>query len=186
MKEKLKTVYICSECGETYHKWQGQCSACKAWNTLEEDVVVQTPKSVAGTKAVTLISANAIEFQALDDVDADDNHIRIKTGIGELDRVLGGGIVRGAGMLIGGEPGAALYGSIGAGTVCLAGRMGCSICSNMDAAHCHHDFSCGCDSHRICLHHLLWCHGRYEGPDHRIVQLPGSDYCSDSVCCITA
>ena len=59
MKEKFKTVYICSECGETYHKWQGQCSACKAWNTLEEDVVVQAPKSAAGAKAVTLISANA-------------------------------------------------------------------------------------------------------------------------------
>ena len=44
MKEKLKTVYVCSECGETYHKWQGQCSACKAWNTLEEDVLFSSLK----------------------------------------------------------------------------------------------------------------------------------------------
>ena len=105
MKEKLKTVYVCSECGETYHKWQGQCSACKAWNTLEEDVVVQQPKAVSA-KNSAVISANSINFQELNKVDADDNHIRIKTGIGELDRVLGGGIVQGAGMLIGGEPGA--------------------------------------------------------------------------------
>ena len=101
MKEKIKTVFICSECGETYHKWQGQCSTCKSWNTLEEDVVTQSSK-----KNVISSATNKISFQQLDDVLADDNHIRIKTGISELDRVLGGGIVQGAGMLIGGEPGA--------------------------------------------------------------------------------
>lgn len=105
MKEKFKTVYVCSECGETYHKWQGQCSSCKAWNTIEEDVVVQQTAS-ASKKSAGYVSAGKIEFQQLNDVQADDNHIRIKTGIGELDRVLGGGIVQGAGMLIGGEPGA--------------------------------------------------------------------------------
>ena len=104
MKDKLKTVYICSECGETYHKWQGQCSACKAWNTLEEDVIIQ--QSSVSKKSSVINSVSKIDFQQLDDVKADDNHIRIKTGIGELDRVLGGGVVQGAGMLIGGEPGA--------------------------------------------------------------------------------
>ncbi|MBQ6896102.1 MAG: DNA repair protein RadA [Oscillospiraceae bacterium] len=106
MKEKLKTVYVCSECGETYHKWQGQCSSCRAWNTLEEDVVVQQSKSAAVKDGLNFTTADTITFQQLHQVDADDKHIRIKTGIGELDRVLGGGIVQGAGMLIGGEPGA--------------------------------------------------------------------------------
>ena len=105
MKEKLKTIYVCSECGETYHKWQGQCSTCKAWNSIEEDVVVQ--QSVSSKKSMNTFASSAkISFQQLNDIEADDNHIRIKTGIGELDRVLGGGIVQGAGMLIGGEPGA--------------------------------------------------------------------------------
>ena len=105
MKEKIKTVYICSECGEVYHKWMGQCSTCKAWNTLEEDVAVQQiSSSKKNTGNISL--AKKIDFQQLDDVLADDTHIRIKTGITELDRVLGGGIVQGAGMLIGGEPGA--------------------------------------------------------------------------------
>ena len=100
MKEKLKTIYVCSECGETYHKWQGQCSTCKAWNSIEEDVVVQ--QSASSKKSMTTFaSASKISFQQLNDIEADDNHIRIKTGIGELDRVLGGGIVQGAGMLIG-------------------------------------------------------------------------------------
>jgi len=106
MKEKLKTIYICSECGETYHKWQGQCSTCKSWNTIEEDVVVQQTSVTSKKGSAALVSATKISFQQLDDVEADDNHIRIKTGIDELDRVLGGGIVQGAGMLIGGEPGA--------------------------------------------------------------------------------
>lgn len=105
MKEKLKTIYVCSECGETYHKWQGRCSTCKAWNSIEEDMVVQ--QSVSSKKSMNTFASSAkISFQQLNDIEADDNHIRIKTGIGELDRVLGGGIVQGAGMLIGGEPGA--------------------------------------------------------------------------------
>ena len=104
MKEKLKTIYVCSECGEIFHKWQGQCSSCKAWNTIEEDVVAQKTSSLK--KGSSVLPLSKIDFQQLEDVDADDAHIRIKTGIEELDRVLGGGIVQGAGMLIGGEPGA--------------------------------------------------------------------------------
>lgn len=104
MKEKLKTIYVCSECGEIFHKWQGQCSSCKAWNTIEEDVVAQ--KIFSLKKGSSVLPLSKIDFQQLEDVDADDAHIRIKTGIEELDRVLGGGIVQGAGMLIGGEPGA--------------------------------------------------------------------------------
>lgn len=104
MKEKLKTIYVCSECGEIFHKWQGQCSSCKAWNTIEEDVVAQKTSSLK--KGSSVLPLSKIDFQQLEDVDADDAYIRIKTGIEELDRVLGGGIVQAAGMLIGGEPGA--------------------------------------------------------------------------------
>ncbi len=102
-KEKLKTVYVCTNCGEVYHRWQGQCSSCKEWNTITEDVI-NTAENNA--KQSRLSGYKRIEFNQLSEIDADDNKNRIKTGIGELDRVLGGGIVRGAGMLIGGEPGA--------------------------------------------------------------------------------
>ncbi|MBR5320827.1 MAG: DNA repair protein RadA [Clostridia bacterium] len=100
-KEKLKTIYVCTNCGEVYHRWQGQCSSCKEWNTITEDVV-----NTAVEKQGTVSAYKPTDFMQLNDVDADDNKSRIKTGITELNRVLGGGIVRGAGMLIGGEPGA--------------------------------------------------------------------------------
>ena len=100
-KEKLKTIYVCTNCGEVYHRWQGQCSSCKEWNTITEDVI-----DTSTTKQSVSNSCKRTDFVQLDNVSADDNISRIKTGISELDRVLGGGIVRGAGMLIGGEPGA--------------------------------------------------------------------------------
>ena len=101
-KEKLKTIYVCTNCGEVYHRWQGQCSSCKEWNTITEDVIDTSPSA----KTTNLNSYKPVKFDQLSDVDADENKNRINTGISELDRVLGGGIVRGAGMLIGGEPGA--------------------------------------------------------------------------------
>lgn len=102
-KEKLKTVYVCTNCGEVYYKWQGQCASCKQWNTLVEDVINENPSSAKG--ALSGIS-HSVDYDELCDIDADDSKNRIKTGIDELDRVLGGGIVTGAGILIGGEPGA--------------------------------------------------------------------------------
>ena len=102
-KEKLKTIYVCTNCGEVYHRWQGQCSSCKEWNTITEDVIDTSP---ATSKSTAFSNHKPVKFSRLSDVDADENKNRIKTGISELDRVLGGGIVRGAGMLIGGEPGA--------------------------------------------------------------------------------
>lgn len=104
MNEKLKTVYVCSSCGEIFNKWQGQCTSCKEWNCINEDVIRQVSSS--GSKKNTSIDTKDIFFQYLDTVNADDKQTRIKTNISELDRVLGGGIVKGAGMLIGGEPGA--------------------------------------------------------------------------------
>ncbi len=97
---KEKTIYACSNCGEVYHRWQGQCTTCKEWNSIEEDVVKQVSKK--GVK----LTVSDLSLTGLDEVNANEVKSRIKTGIDELDRVLGGGIVRGAGMLIGGEPGA--------------------------------------------------------------------------------
>ncbi len=99
---KEKTIYTCNGCGEVYYRWQGQCTTCKEWNTIEEEVVKKPLKSAKGKD----IAISNLSFLSLSDVDANETKSRIKTKIAELDRVLGGGIVRGAGMLIGGEPGA--------------------------------------------------------------------------------
>ena len=101
-KEKLKTIYVCTNCGEVYHRWQGQCNSCKEWNTIIEDVIDTSPQPARNNAKI----ASSVKFSQLSEIDANDSKNRIKTGISELDRVLGGGIVRGAGMLIGGEPGA--------------------------------------------------------------------------------
>ena len=103
-KDKLKTVYICSACGEVHYRWQGQCNACKEWNTLVEDVINEEKKSSA--KQTLTGAVKSMEFSDLSVISADNDKNRIKTGIDELDRVLGGGIVKGAGILIGGAPGA--------------------------------------------------------------------------------
>ena len=86
-KEKLKTIYVCTNCGEVYHRWQGQCSSCKEWNTITEDVIDTAPSA----KTSALNSYKRVQFDQLSDIDADDNKNRINTGISELDRVLGGG-----------------------------------------------------------------------------------------------
>jgi len=113
---KQKTVYSCTECGGQAPKWQGQCPHCGAWNTLVESIA--TPASarfqgVAGARsAVTPLSA----------VDARETR-RTATGIDELDRVLGGGLVPGAVVLLGGDPG------IGKSTLLL------QACAALGAAH---------------------------------------------------
>ena len=100
---KRKTAYVCNECGAEFPRWQGQCSECKAWNTITEIVVSQTKTSrqsglgYAGQVPSAVTVLNAINVEALP---------RFSSGISELDRVLGGGIVPGAVMLMGGSPGA--------------------------------------------------------------------------------
>lgn len=96
MPKKAKTVYVCTECGVTLSQWSGRCFSCGAWNTIQEEVVTKSSSSdhvVHTTNAVSL-----------DEVSTNEEP-RILTGMPELDRVLGGGIVRGGVMLIGGEPG---------------------------------------------------------------------------------
>ena len=103
---KAKTAYVCSDCGAEYPKWQGQCEACGAWNVLSA-FVVQAASKTAGANAsrgAGYAGIDAARVQALADV-ADDGEKRHLTRIGELDRVLGSGLVEGSVVLVGGDPG---------------------------------------------------------------------------------
>ena len=95
---KAKSVYTCSECGATSAKWLGKCPGCNAWNTLVE-AVAETPGK---NRFQSLVAAQPVATLA--EIDATDVE-RQPTGIDELDRVLGGGIVAGGVVLIGGDPG---------------------------------------------------------------------------------
>ncbi len=95
MAGKQKNVYVCTECGGQFPKWSGRCPQCGEWNSLSEEVVVASGGAAVGVSA-TLQRIDAIDTQA---------ETRYPTGMKELDRVLGGGIVPGGMMLIGGDPG---------------------------------------------------------------------------------
>ena len=101
-KDKVKTVFFCTECGYESPKWMGQCPGCKAWNTFKEGLdnkqsVKGSPSTKRSTSEKTaIIPVSKVEIKKED---------KIKTNIGELDRVLGGGIVWGSLTLIGGDPG---------------------------------------------------------------------------------
>lgn len=95
---KLRLVYRCSDCGSSFPKWAGQCITCQAWNTLVEDV-----EGTEMSSAVSLLAPAAVA-QRISDVPGDLGGPR-PTGIGELDRVLGAGLVPGSVTLLGGEPG---------------------------------------------------------------------------------
>ena len=100
---KTKTVYVCNQCGYESAKWNGKCPSCENWNTFEE-VEVAAKSSVSKTAARK--AANAAEkIVGINSVDASRDEIRYKTGMKELDRVLGGGLVKGSLVLLGGEPG---------------------------------------------------------------------------------
>ena len=107
-KDKMKTVYVCSNCGETSLRWMGRCPSCGEWNTMTEDVVVTSSSSKTKLRANGGIGSAgyAIEAKRLQEISTTEEKSRIVTGIGELDRVLGGGIVVGSVVLLGGEPGA--------------------------------------------------------------------------------
>ena len=108
MKEpKLKTVYVCSNCGETSPRWMGRCPSCGSWNTMHEDVVAEAPKagSPAAKAAPRQEGVTSLTARRLADISTTEEKSRIVTGITELDRVLGGGIVLGGVVLLSGEPG---------------------------------------------------------------------------------
>ena len=96
---KPKSLYVCTECGGTSPKWLGKCPSCGAWNTLVESVA-ESP----GPKHRYQSLAGALPVATLADIEASDVD-RLPTGVDELDRVLGGGIVAGGVVLIGGDPG---------------------------------------------------------------------------------
>ncbi|MFO7592730.1 MAG: DNA repair protein RadA [Pseudomonadota bacterium] len=100
---KSKIKYSCTACGAEANKWVGQCPECEAWNTLVE-MVVQGAVAREGRFAGYAGSAGDIEVQLLSEVSPDDV-ARTPTGIGEFDRVLGGGMVPGSVVLLGGDPG---------------------------------------------------------------------------------
>jgi DNA repair protein RadA/Sms len=108
---KAKTVYACAECGQTSPKWLGQCPACRKWNTMQEELAAPEPRGPAAPRGWG--AGSSARPLPLREVEAREEE-RVRTGIGELDRVLGGGVVPGSLVLLGGDPG------IGKSTLLLA------------------------------------------------------------------
>jgi DNA repair protein RadA/Sms len=101
---KVKTAYVCNDCGADFMRWQGQCSECKAWNTITE-VRLGTSRPALTSERRGFAGITRAEVQTLAHVELADVP-RFSSGYGEFDRVLGGGIVPGSAILIGGSPGA--------------------------------------------------------------------------------
>lgn len=117
---KVKSVYVCNQCGYETSKWNGKCSSCGEWNTFEE-CQTTTHKAASGSSvSIRDISDSILNISA---VDASFDEVRYSTGLNELDRVLGGGLVKGSLVLLGGEPG------IGKSTLLL------QICEHMGEDH---------------------------------------------------
>ena len=114
MAKAKKNVYFCQNCGHEESKWLGQCPACREWNTfVEEKVTPAAAKTVKERRDAQVVTLSSIET---------DEEDRMKTGIEELDQVLGGGIVKGSLVLVGGDPG------IGKSTLLL------QVCQRLSAA----------------------------------------------------
>ena len=109
MAKGKKSVFFCQNCGHEEAKWLGQCPGCGEWNTFVEEKIGSgvTKGSTQGAKAVRELVREA-KVIPLNDVTAEDD-VRCATGIKELDRVLGGGIVPGSLVLVGGDPGIAKF-----------------------------------------------------------------------------
>ena len=101
---RQKTAFVCSDCGSDYHKWQGQCSDCGAWNTLAE-VRLGGAGSGPRSAARSGYAGSVAPARRLDEIEVAEVG-RISTGMAEFDRVLGGGLVPGSAVLMGGNPGA--------------------------------------------------------------------------------
>ena len=103
MSKAPKTVFVCQECGAQAPKWLGKCDDCGKWGTMVEERP-QDPAAAAATAGHRYALSSATSAQLYADIKLE-NHSRLSTGIGELDRVLGGGVVPGSLVLLGGEPG---------------------------------------------------------------------------------
>lgn len=115
---KVKSVYVCSECGFESPKWYGKCPQCNQWNTLNEEMPIST-KSLKSSSRIASPAANTYKLSEI----TNDIETRISTGIKEFDRVLGGGIVSGSLVLLSGDPG------IGKSTILL------QICEHLGKNH---------------------------------------------------
>src|SRR5512139_660759 len=98
-----KTSYVCGNCGARTPQWQGQCPACEAWNTLEM-VTLSAAAGGGASRSARASAAGPSTSRTVTDI-AQERDVRAVTGIGELDRVLGGGLVAGSVVLLGGDPG---------------------------------------------------------------------------------
>jgi len=99
---KIKTAFFCQNCGTQYAKWQGQCNACKSWNTIVEEIVQKDSKSTwNSTESSNKTVSKPLLISEIDTT----AEVRLNTTDGELNRVLGGGLVPGSLTLLGGEPG---------------------------------------------------------------------------------
>ncbi|MBD5452258.1 MAG: DNA repair protein RadA [Lachnospiraceae bacterium] len=103
MAKKITTVFFCQECGHESSKWLGQCPACKQWNTLVEEKVQVTGSGMGGASKTAAVKEAPVPVN-IGSISLKDGE-RITTGIEELDRVLGGGIMQGSLILVGGDPG---------------------------------------------------------------------------------
>ena len=115
---KAKTLFYCTDCGNELPKWAGQCPACKAWNTIVEQPAEKPAKRSGPVKGGSATGVAINRPRPMKEVETTDE-LRFATGMGELDRVLGGGVVKGSLVLVGGAPG------IGKSTLML------QICDNL-------------------------------------------------------
>ena len=124
MAKAPKTAYVCNDCGAEFSRWQGQCSACKAWNTISEVRLISASNSAKNDRFNGYAGETRAKIQTLSEISLQETP-RFTSGFKELDRVLGGGIVPGSAILIGGHPGA------GKSTLLL--QVMCGLAKNMTA-----------------------------------------------------
>ncbi len=104
MATKIKTVFFCQSCGYESSKWMGQCPGCREWNSFVEETVKPAPKTTRGTTTSASGASGGSAPKTLSEIVMNDEE-RYDTHIGELNRVLGGGLVKGSLILVGGDPG---------------------------------------------------------------------------------
>ena len=121
-KTKSSSIFFCQECGYESSKWMGQCPGCRQWNTFVEEAVSKSPYAgMTSAQGVGKNSRGSVQPSVLSEITIRKED-RLSTGIGELDRVLGGGVVKGSLTLVGGDPG------IGKSTLLL------QVCRNLSAS----------------------------------------------------
>jgi DNA repair protein RadA/Sms len=106
-KSKIRSIFVCQNCGSQRPKWEGKCSECGAWNSLVEEMTAPSSSTTSGVGKSRSWTDSSLGSQvvSLDQKIEATQYDRLSTGIGELDRVLGGGLVMGSFILLGGDPG---------------------------------------------------------------------------------